>query len=211
MIEVEWIGNSLARAFAGKELDIYDVWLILNLLYDPLPRLGLKVDGGKFTLNDTVPTVSVWADKDREELRLNMQILNEKPFSAKFPVQKLNIPVPQVKVKIREEWFITKKGVRWEHASSFEPSAYVEGWYWGNDALTAWIERTPQALYMVVLEGFAKENGGFYAKKAHIVEAHFNEEYVNVILSYPHSEKVKALNVIRELELEEVFKRTKKR
>lgn len=199
---MEWIGTSLAQKFDRKMIDIYDLWIILNLLYDSIPRLGINFEGDKFILNGTVPTVLIWAEKQGTMMRINTQISNKEPLTEKFRAPKLNMPVSEIRPKVTEKWLITKKGIVWEHAKKFKHDVHVKGLeYPGNNAIEAWIERSKNAVYMVTLEGEIWNNRDFYPTEVHITEAKLQGEDVEVMTSHTHSRKINPLKIIAELGL----------
>nr|WP_015243565.1 hypothetical protein [Thermococcus sp. IRI48]AFZ84234.1 hypothetical protein i48-8 [Thermococcus sp. IRI48] len=206
------ITEELSKYYSGRTLDVYDIWLIMNILYGGVPWNGMTIEkvNGKvyFTLN--VPPIS-----------LGIYNPTERTFTTKYehdPYHRLrlenvrvNIPeeVHEIRTKKRYKWLITKrKIVSWDHAPNFKPTLYIQGRIWSTDGVKGWLERTPNGFaYFAILGTITntlEERERFFEKEAAIIQGEFHGEEIPLIVNWPHSPKIIPSKVKEALKLREV-------
>lgn len=205
------ITEELSKYYSGRTLDVYDIWLIMNILYEGVPWNGMTIErvNGKiyFTLDVSPISIGIYNPEERifttkfEHDPYHRLIL--KNITAEIPEE-----IQEIRTKRQYKWLITKKRiVSWDYAPHFRPTLYIQGRIWSTDGVKGWLERTPKGFAYVGILGTItstpNKRGAFFEEEAVIVQGEFHGEEIPLIVNWSHSPKILPRKVIEQLGLEE--------
>jgi len=205
--------EDIERYYSEKDLDIYDIWLIMNILEGGRLETGLEIEriGGKiyFTLTGMLPDYAIY-DPQKQTFTTKYAPIHHK--NLKLEGVKLQIPehIERLKVKRRSKWLITKRRiVDWDYAPHFQPDIYLQGLVWSDQGIKAWLQRWESGFaYVAILGTVANkidENVPlkFYEREAYIAQGEFHGDTIQVVYNEPHSISIVPRKVIEYLGLKE--------
>jgi len=199
----------ISRHYSKKTLDIYDIWLIMNILYEGKPLYGMTIERKNekiyFTLDVPVVSQGIY----NPEKGTFTTKFEQDPYH-RLTLRSITIEIPtgiqELKVKRKYKWLITKrKIITWGYAQHFKPNLYIQGRIWSTDGVKGWLERTPKGFAYVGILGTITSipKGSFFEEEAVIVQGEFRGEEIPLIANNTHSPQIPPRKVVEALGLKE--------
>ncbi|MCD6523994.1 MAG: hypothetical protein J7K48_03220 [Thermococcus sp.] len=207
--------EDLTRYYTHRTLDVYDIWLIMNLLYDGTTMHSLEIEraGGKTYFTLDTPSIS-YGVYDPEKRTFTTKYEHIPGPHLNLKEIHLNIPesIEKLKVKGKEKWLITRRNpVNWDYAPRFKPNIYIQGRIWSDDGVKGWLQRKEDEFAYVAILGTIvapyvlgeDPKPVFYEREVFIAQGAFLGDTIQLIHNFPHSPKIIPRRVIEQLQLKE--------